>query len=236
LGSDFVLSSRARWNGAILPSGYTGPGALHAIIPAADLATGGEFEVSVVNPAPEGGVSAALTYRISSFALSAPNPSQAVTPGQAASYTVRVTPRFGSFDAPIAFSSIRLPTGCSASFSPQVGTPGPNVMDVVLTVRTKAASGSAALGAAATSLPGGLFATALGLIVLLTYRFSLAPKLRSWMAAAAIAALIVTAASCGAGGDGDHGGTGTPPGTYEIAVNAISGTLLQTMPVTLIVR
>ncbi|HSQ79016.1 MAG TPA: SBBP repeat-containing protein, partial [Candidatus Bathyarchaeia archaeon] len=75
LGSDFVVSSRARWNGEILPSGYTGPGALLATIPAADLATGGEFEVSVVNPAPEGGVSATLTYRIATFALSAPAPS-----------------------------------------------------------------------------------------------------------------------------------------------------------------
>ncbi|HSQ79131.1 MAG TPA: hypothetical protein VLN41_00920 [Candidatus Bathyarchaeia archaeon] len=157
---------------------------------------------------------------------------------------IRVTPRFGPFDAPVAFAYRGLPTGCSASFSPPDGTPGSNVMDIVFTVRTKGSSSSTAAGAASVSGPGAFLPPALGLLLAAAALFAgagsrvlaLSPRSRRLAVAAALAVLIAGGASCGAGGGGGHNTDGTPPGTYTIDVKAHSGTFSTTIPVTLVVR
>jgi hypothetical protein len=244
LGSDFVDSSIVRWNGEVLSTTYTQPEAIDATLPAAAAASGGEFQVYVENPAPEGGASAALTYRIGTFTLSAPTPSATVAAGGQAAYTIRLTPHFGSYDAPVFFAKRDLPKGCAASFSSATVTPGPDVVDVDLTVKTTASSGSAAALSSVSPGPFGLPPAALFFVVLATavlfrpgLRRSLAAsKQRAWMAVALVL-LIVAASSCGAGGGGGNGDeTGTPPGTYEITVSAAAGTFSASVPVTLVVR
>ncbi|NLH76317.1 MAG: hypothetical protein GX465_04695, partial [Acidobacteria bacterium] len=55
-------------------------------------------------------------------------------------------------------------------------------------------------------------------------------------AAGLLAVLIVAAAGCSAGGGGGGGDTGTPAGTYEITVEATSGSLEVRDSVTLVVN
>jgi hypothetical protein len=63
-GSDFVAASEVDWNGTALNTTYVSAAQLTATIPASDLATTGTASVTVVNPAPGGGTSGALTFTI----------------------------------------------------------------------------------------------------------------------------------------------------------------------------
>ncbi|HEX8190549.1 MAG TPA: IPT/TIG domain-containing protein, partial [Pyrinomonadaceae bacterium] len=63
-GANFVNGSVVRWNGAGRPTNFVSATRLTADIPAADIAAEGSAQVTVVNPAPDGGTSNALTVQI----------------------------------------------------------------------------------------------------------------------------------------------------------------------------
>jgi hypothetical protein len=61
-GGSFVSSSVVLWNGSTRPTKFVSNSQLQASISATDIATGGSAQVTVVNPAPGGGTSTALTF------------------------------------------------------------------------------------------------------------------------------------------------------------------------------
>jgi hypothetical protein len=61
-GSNFISSSIVRWNGSGRATTYVSSGQLTATILASDIASAGTAQVTVFNPAPGGGASAALTF------------------------------------------------------------------------------------------------------------------------------------------------------------------------------
>lgn len=63
-GSNFVNGSTVRWNGADRATTFVSSTQLTAQIPATDLATAGTATVTVVNPAPGGGTSNALSFTV----------------------------------------------------------------------------------------------------------------------------------------------------------------------------
>ncbi len=63
-GANFINGSVVRWNGADRATTFISSAVLQAAIPATDLAAVGTAAVTVFTPAPGGGVSAALTFRI----------------------------------------------------------------------------------------------------------------------------------------------------------------------------
>jgi hypothetical protein len=63
-GTNFVSSSHVLWNGSQRSTIYVSPTSLTAQIAATDIASSGNASVSVQNPAPGGGVSAAVTFAI----------------------------------------------------------------------------------------------------------------------------------------------------------------------------
>ncbi len=63
-GQNFVRTSKALWNGGALATTWVSPAKLTAVVPATDLEKPGTAEVTVVNPAPEGGASAATRFTI----------------------------------------------------------------------------------------------------------------------------------------------------------------------------
>ncbi|CDS52857.1 hypothetical protein [Polaromonas sp. CG9_12] len=65
-GSNFVAGSRVYWNGTERPTSYLSATQLSASIPASDLQSAGTAQVSVVTPAPGGGVSAVLSFTVNS--------------------------------------------------------------------------------------------------------------------------------------------------------------------------
>jgi hypothetical protein len=68
-GSNFVPGAIVQWNGGARPTTFVSASQLTAEIPATDVASVGEASVIVVNPAPGGGASNALT-----FTITPPNP------------------------------------------------------------------------------------------------------------------------------------------------------------------
>jgi hypothetical protein len=61
-GTGFVSGSNVNWNGAALTTLYVSATQLSASVPAADVATWGTATVTVVDPAPGGGTSAAASF------------------------------------------------------------------------------------------------------------------------------------------------------------------------------
>ncbi|OPZ45108.1 MAG: Ser-Thr-rich glycosyl-phosphatidyl-inositol-anchored membrane family protein [Euryarchaeota archaeon ADurb.BinA087] len=64
-GTNFIPSSRIRWNGADRTTTYVTATYMSAVIPASDIASAGTATVTVFNPAPGGGTSNGVTFTIS---------------------------------------------------------------------------------------------------------------------------------------------------------------------------
>lgn len=63
-GGGFVQGSRVHWNGVQRPTTFVGKSELRAVIPAAEIASPGSAQVTVVSPAPGGGTSEPHTVTV----------------------------------------------------------------------------------------------------------------------------------------------------------------------------
>lgn len=243
VGANFVPNSVVRWNGVTKTTTYVSGMELQAAIDATCLATPGDVQVTVVNPAPAGGTSTAATFSIAGYTVASTPPSATVSAGQSATYAVSLAPQYGSFDSAVTFSCTGLPNKCMATFAPASVTPGGAAATSTLTLATRASATTtaAALSGTAAILPlaSGLALLVLGLV--------LAPRLfhvfgrrfsRRWAAVCALLVLVILIGGCssGAGGGDDNTYTGTPKGTYSITVRAVSSNLTVTTPITLVVN
>jgi hypothetical protein len=245
-GSDFVPNSVVRWNGSDRTTTYVSATELQAAITAADIASGGEAQVTVFNPTPAGGASGALALQVSTYTLASTPASVTVTAGQSATYTIQLTPQYGSFDSAVTFSCAGLPSHCTPSYSPASVTPGAGTVTTTLTLTTQAASSPA--GSAAGSLSGaaglgpqtlGLSALVVSLLLGITCRTCIQRRIsRRWLATCALVCLVIVIGSCSAGGGNDNPPpyTGTPKGTYTVSVQGTSGNMTVPTSITLIVN
>jgi hypothetical protein len=78
-GSGFVSGSTVQWNGTSLTTTYISATALSATLPASDLANGTVAKITVANPAPGGGTSAATEFTVNNPVAAI----TAITPGSA---------------------------------------------------------------------------------------------------------------------------------------------------------
>jgi hypothetical protein len=241
LGSNFVPNSIVRWNGSDRVATYVSTTELQAAITATDIATGGDAQITVFNPSPAGGASGAMAFHVSSFTLSASTASVTVTAGQSATYTIQLTPQYGSFDSAVSFGCVGAPSKCTATFSPTSLTPGAGNATTTLTLTTSASSSSTA---AALQSANRFGPPALGLFVLAVIAFlgnAIRRRMpwrvgRRWLAACALVCLALAIGSCSAGGDGGNNYTGTPKGTHTISVQGTSGNMTVPLSITLVVN
>jgi hypothetical protein len=241
-GSNFVPPSVALWGGSAKTTTYVSGTELQAAVLAGDIATAGEIQVTVANPAPGGGTSNAVSFAVAGFSIGASPASVTVTAGQSAAYTIQLTPQFGSFDSPVTFICSGLPSKCAASFSPTSVTPGANPASTTLTLKTTARTEAATGGMFGASTP---IPPALGFLILipaigLGFRFRKPVSARlhgRWLTAAALICVIGLIASCSADGDNTPpSNKGTPAGTYQITVQGESGIVKTSTKVTLLVN
>jgi hypothetical protein len=89
-GSSFVSGSTVQWNGSNRTSTFVNGGQLTAAILASDVATAGTAQVTVTNPAGQGGVSGAATFSVNNPAPSLTSilPSSAIAGGAGFTLTV----------------------------------------------------------------------------------------------------------------------------------------------------
>jgi photosystem II stability/assembly factor-like uncharacterized protein len=189
------------------------------------------------------------------FALSANPATVTVTRGQSsAPITVTATPFNGAFSNAISFSCSGLPSRSSCVFNPTPVTPGANPATTTLTITTTAPGMVPGAPPAFrwTSPPVLILSLLLLAILLLAagrqkseVRLQTSPlALRRWPSVSYLAAVLILAAlavSCGGGSSGGGGSApppnpGTPPGTYTVTVNGVSGATTRTTTVTLTVQ
>jgi hypothetical protein len=240
-GSNFAPNAKALWNGIDVATTYISPTEVRGTLTEQDLAQAGDFEVSVTNPSPAGGVSESIVVPVSDFGMTATPAEVTTKAGQSASYSVEVTPQHGSFDAAVTFICSGLPSRCTATFSPANVTPGATAATVALTLATKApqrAAGATAFGPTRPVPPeaGLLLLAGIFSVLALVLRKTVLRPGRRIATAAALALLTLWLAGCGAGGKVDNPDQGTPPGTYHVGVQATSGSLTVLTSVTLIVN
>ena len=242
-GSNFVPTSVVRWDGGDRTTRFISSTQVEADILAGDIASGGSAAVTVFNPAPAGGLSNALTLAITDFSLSVSPASATVQSGQAAGYTVTVTPQGGSFDNNVSLSCSDLPTLTSCSFSPASLIPGATDATSTLTVSTTAPTAylvppfglrdDAPLYALWLGLPGlSLFA------VCLAGQESKKRKLAVSFSLALLLTLLTLLAACGDGMQAPPAQPrpGTPTGTHSFRITGTSGSLQRSATATLVVQ
>src|SRR5579864_8994210 len=89
-GSNFTSASTVQWNGSARTTSYMSPSQLTASIPANDTATAGTANVTVFNPAPAGGTSQPVSFKISNLVPSVSNLSPASTPAGGGAFPLLV--------------------------------------------------------------------------------------------------------------------------------------------------
>ena len=248
-GTNFNASSSILVNGTALPTTFVSSILLQATVPATDLTQDGTLNVLVKNPAPGGGITLATQFTVADYALAAQTPTQSVTAGLTATFTLLVEslPSSIPYPNPIQFQATGLPPGATASFStPTPSAPGATSQTVTLSIVTVSGS-TTPVNLSPRVHPGAwpllcLAGVAFGLagLVLQTSRRRvqrLAPQFL-WML------LLVTVAGLAACGNSVVGTTtstqtdpapGTPAATYTITVTATSGAVVHSTSVTLTV-
>jgi len=251
-GSNFNSASTIQVNGQSRTTTFISTILLQTGILAADLATGGTLNISVVNPTPGGGTSSLLPFGVTDFTVTAPTSSTMVTAGSPATYSLTVGSSNGTYSNPVTFSVVTstLPPETMASFSPSATvTPSAVSQFVTLSIATTAHTLSSV--PQAPKFPR-IARPALILLILAGFAFAfsvcvpgnsgrrarrLAPQLLLLLLLVVAAGL----ASCNASGGGSTTTgqpiptTGTPAGIYTIMVTATSGMDTHTTSLTLTV-
>jgi hypothetical protein len=181
--------------------------------------------VSFTDNAPGSPQMIALSGTVEDFTIAANAPtSQTVTPGQAANYSITVSPLLG-FNQTVTFSCSGTPAQSTCTFTPSsVTLDGADSAMVNVALVTTAASSS--LAQPASGRGRGLFAAlsgALGMACLVVVAGRRGRRhLRVFYGLAFLGLLLIgmTMPACGgnSGSGSGGGGGGTPTGTYTVAV------------------
>jgi hypothetical protein len=172
-----------------------------------------------------------VTAGPAAFTLSVAPATATVTDGNAAAFTLTVTPQNG-FDAAVTFSCGVLPAEATCTFSPQSVTPGSAPVTVALSLATTPPTvSSSRIPARPTGLGPGCKALSGLLLAALLWTAPLRPRWlprsrRRWMALIATGALSTMLLSgCGEIEKLINQNTdpGTPKGTSSVQVTATSG-------------
>jgi hypothetical protein len=154
--------------------------------------------------------------------------------GQPAIFSLDVSPTTGSFPNNVSFACSKLPALTTCGFNPpQVGSGSENSA-VTFTLST-----TAAIPASRTSILAVAFSVFPLAGLILVQRRMLRGEIRRRGRIVLLAALAMSALSCGGGLQGNGGGSGspgTPAGTYAITVTATCGSVVHTAQVSLTVN
>ncbi len=182
---------------------------------------------------------------VEDFSLIAASPSQTVTPGQTANYSLTVTP-INNFNQTVSFTCSGAPSGSTCTVTPSSLTlDGSNSATASVAVVT-AASAMGVIEPERAGFPKSMFAT----WVTMTGMFGLSGFLfiggtrrgsrsRPFHRCALLGALCLSATIWGCG-SGNNGGSGTSTGSYQLTVTgtytAGSATLAHSANLTLVVQ
>jgi hypothetical protein len=247
-GSQFTANSVVLVSGTPRLTTLVSTTSLNAALLATDFTHSGTLSITVSNPAPGGGTTPALGFAVTDFSVTVATVSPAVTAGQAASFTLTVTPASKTTTTPVTLAiASPLPPGATATFSPfPTVSAGSGPTTLMLSIATTARS-TIVPGAKSgrKSYPSGRYVYLLALAIALV---GLGPRIfrtpvRRLVPQFALALLLLCSAglvACGGAGGVATGQSnvvtaGTPAGNYSIVVTATSGSGALTTAVSLTV-
>ena len=169
---------------------------------------------------------------VTNFAVGFSPTSQTVTAGQSASYMVTVSAQGGAYGRAVTLACSNVPAQANCSFNPASVTPGATSAQSTLTISTVARA-TGPLGRPFRGAPPLLVLLAgatLIFITLMTGRPMSRRKLAAVGAAALLLALVAVQVAC------SNRPSGTPAGTYDVAITGTAGTLVNSGTATLDVQ
>jgi hypothetical protein len=165
-----------------------------------------------------------VTITAPSFGISTTTPSLTIPQGQSGTDTISITPS-GNFTSPIVFGCTGLPAYATCSFSPNNVAPGLSVVTTTLTVATDVKV--SAVLSRATVWYAGLLLLGFGLLGGRRRMRRTMPRLL------ALVLLMVGMGALGACGSGVVAAAITPTGTSTVTATATSGSIVQTLPLSI---
>jgi hypothetical protein len=160
------------------------------------------------------------------FTLAAPPGPQTVPAGQPATYAIATTAAGGA-SGTLSFSASGLPAGAAATFNPvSVAKGAGTTLTITTTPRATALRGP-------LERPGSGLPVSFAFVALLGFS---RPRKKLWHAAVLGLLFLAAAGQSSCGGTSAASSTGTPAGSYDIAVTAISGAESHQLDVVLIVQ
>jgi len=175
---------------------------------------------------------------VTSFAINPTPSSTTVSPGRAATYALSIAPQYGAFTNAVSLACSNLPARTACRFSPSSVTPGSGGAASTLTLSTTAPT-------AVFNLPFGLppaykLWLAFLALCLLSLRVLQRPARRRLatlgLAAGLFVFILTMQVACGADSTTVTANPGTTAGTYTFTVTGTSGSLVNSVPVTLTVQ
>jgi hypothetical protein len=234
-GTNFVAKSVVNFNGKPETTTFISATQISSAVPASDVSTAGNMNVTVINPSPGGGTSLAAIFTVDGYSLGGPA-GASLTSGQPAMIQITATPTTNGFANPISFSISGLPAGASASFNPTMLTLNGVAKPTMLTIT----NGSSAVARRSAGVGGSvrllqpLLATLFVMIIgwlYLRLKVRAIPLMKRYTALALFALILLTGgllSGCALGVNGSPSAN-----TLQLTVTATSGTLTQTFGMTL---
>jgi FG-GAP-like repeat/HYDIN/CFA65/VesB-like, Ig-like domain/Abnormal spindle-like microcephaly-assoc'd, ASPM-SPD-2-Hydin len=172
-----------------------------------------------------------------SLNLATSDGSATVTAGQAANYTLSIGG--GGFSGTASLTCSGAPTGADCSVPASENVDANTAAKFTVTVTTTPRTAAFTQAPPSTLHAGWLWSFALAGVVILPGSFSRRRATRFTRGMPIILLLLLFMCSCGGSSNSTGGGsgpTGTPAGTYTLTVKATSGSVVASLPLTLIVQ
>lgn len=239
-GTNFTPNSVVLVNGVARSTTYMTSTLLLATLLPADLMHSATLNITVSNPPPGGGTTAALALSVADYNVSAVSTAQTLTAGSQANYNLMISAVNGTLGHAIVFTASGLPPGTSGTFSPASVPAGGGSSNVMFSVTTASRPSSAYLrfdSSARSKWPffaGILFSLAAMWIwfPLRNGRMRLATPL---FLVSLLLCVLLSLTACGSMliSPPAQINTGTPSGTYMINLAATSSNITINTQITL---
>jgi hypothetical protein len=176
---------------------------------------------------------------ISTFTITSVPSTATIRAGQAAVFTLTITPVGGAVTVPITFTDVTTALKTTLTFVPTQVTPGASPATVVLTVQTTAGLGFVGQKTGTSAAPLAAILFPMGLVVLAGIgagKYRKNKKFTGWIALVLVVSFFGMGLMGCAGNQQNFQNLGTPPGTYPVTVTGSAGGTLQNLNLTLIVQ
>jgi 6-phosphogluconolactonase (cycloisomerase 2 family) len=239
-GTSFTPNSVVLVNGVARSTKYLTSTLLLATLLPSDIMQSAMVNISVSNPPPGGGTTAALPLAVADYNVTAVSPAQTFTADSEANFTLMLTAESGTFSHAIVFTASGLPPRTNAFFSPATVPAGSGNTNVTFSV-TPATRSSSAYSRIDRSwrstwmfFPGMFIALSAVWIWFAMYRGRIRFATPLILVAMTLG-ILLSLTACGSMlvSPPVQSNTGTPAGTYMIIVAATSGNTTINAPITL---